>query len=156
MCFECFVHVCVSNVLYFEMYVFRMFCTLKLIRFDSEFIFHLGGRKRQEKRQDKMHVFEAKIASRGYHVFMNTTWTRAFVGEHINVEIETNRESIRRDPYACAIRKTNRCFANVSETVGHIPRELSRHVFHFILFERGSVSGTVVSTQYCPSPSRWA
>ena len=112
----------------------------------------MGEDKRQEKRKDKMHVFEAKIASRGYHVFMNTTWTRAFVGEHFNVEIETNRESIRRDPYACAIRKTNRFFANGSETVGNIPRELSRHVYHFILFERGSVSGTVVSTQYRPSP----
>ena len=71
-----------------------------------------------------MYVFEAKIASRGYHVFMNTTWTRAFVGEHTNVEIETNRESIRRDPYACAIRKTNRFFANVSETMGAYPARI--------------------------------
>ena len=57
-----------------------------------------------------MHVYEAKIASRGYHIFMNTTWTRAYIGENIKVEIETNSESIRRDPYACAIRKTNRFF----------------------------------------------
>ena len=99
-----------------------------------------------------MHVYEAKIASRGYHIFMNTTWTRAYIGENIKVEIETNSESIRRDPYACVIRKTNRLFANVSETVGHIPRELSRHIYHFILYERGAVSGTVVSTQYRPSP----
>ena len=93
-----------------------------------------------------MHVYEAKIASRGYHIFMNTTWTRAYIGENIKVEIETNSESIRRDPYACAIRKTNRFFANVSETVRHIPRELSRHIYHSILYERGAVSGTVVST----------
>ena len=100
----------------------------------------------------KMHVYEAKIASRGYHIFMNTTWTRAYIGENIKVEIETNSESIRRDPYACAIRKTNSFFANVSETVRHIPRELSRHIYHFILYERGAVSGTVVSTQYRTSP----
>ena len=98
-----------------------------------------------------MHIYEAKIASRGYHIFMNTTWTRAYIGENIKVEIETNSESIRRDPYACAIRKTDRFFANVSETVGNIPRELSRHIYHFILYERGTVSGTVVSTQYRPS-----
>ena len=38
------------------------------------------------------------------------------------------------------------------KTVGHIPREIFRHVYHFIKTEGGSVTGTVISTKYRPSP----
>ena len=51
-----------------------------------------------------MHIFEAKVASRGYHEYKNTTWRNASAGESIIVETETSRASRRIDPYACAIR----------------------------------------------------
>ena len=38
------------------------------------------------------------------------------------------------------------------KTVGHIPREISRHVYFFIKTEGGSVNGNVLSVKYQPSP----
>ena len=35
--------------------------------------------------------FQTKVASRGYHVFKNTTWEKARVGEKVVVEIENQR-----------------------------------------------------------------
>ena len=48
--------------------------------------------------------FEAKIASRGYHVYKNTTWMDAKVGDEIKVEVETNKDSIKIDPYSMPVR----------------------------------------------------
>ena len=83
--------------------------------------------------------FQAKIASRGYHVYKNTTWVDAREGDEVQVDIETNKESIKLDPYAFAIRVKKRLFGAM-ETVGHIPREISRHVYFFIKIEGGSVN----------------
>ena len=55
------------------------------------------------------------------------------------------------DPYACAIRAKEEYFKGW-KTVGHIPREISRHVYFFIKSEGGSVNGTVISTKYRTSP----
>ena len=41
---------------------------------------------------------------------------------------------------------------NSWKTVGHIPREISRHVYYFIKTEGGFVNGSVISTKYRPSP----
>ena len=71
--------------------------------------------------------FQAKIASRGYHIYKNATWVDAREGHEVQVDIETNKESIKVDPYACAIRVKQRLFGAM-KTVGHIPREISRHV----------------------------
>ena len=98
-----------------------------------------------------MYCFEEKIASRGYHVYRNTTWTNAYAGQRVAVFIETNKNSIEKDPYACAIKKQNANFG-LWDTVGHIPREISRHVYYFIAAEGGSISGTVMSTDYRHSP----
>ena len=38
------------------------------------------------------------------------------------------------------------------KTVGHIPREISRHVYYFIKREDGFINGSVISTKYRPSP----
>ena len=38
------------------------------------------------------------------------------------------------------------------KTVGHVPREISRHIFLFLKEENGKVDGFVYSTQYQPSP----
>ena len=55
------------------------------------------------------------------------------------------------DPYDCAIKKQNQYF-DVYDTVGHIPREISWHVYYFINAEGGTVSGTVLLTDYRYSP----
>ena len=57
----------------------------------------------------------------------------------------------KNDPYACAIRAKEEYFKGW-KTVGHIPREISRHVCFFIKSEGGSVNGTVISTKYRTSP----
>ena len=92
--------------------------------------------------------FKAKVASRGYHVFKETTWAHASVGDRVVVEVETNQTSVNIDPYSCAVLCNN---VN-NNTVGHIPREISKHVYFFIKDEGGSVDGHVLSTIYRPSP----
>ena len=47
------------------------------------------------------------------------------------------------------VRKIN--FFNSRKTVGHIPREVSRHVYYFIKTEGSFVNGSVISTKYRPS-----
>ena len=93
--------------------------------------------------------FNATVAARGYHVYKSTTWVEAKVGDKVRVEIETGEESKKIDPYCCAIK------ASVDQqvkTVGHIPREISRHVYFFLKEENGSIDGSVKSIQYKPSP----
>ena len=68
--------------------------------------------------------FQAKTESRGYHVYKNTTWVDAREGDDVQVDIETKKESIKVDLYACAIRVKERFFGAM-ETVWHIPREIS-------------------------------
>ena len=95
--------------------------------------------------------FKAQVAARGFHVYRNITWTDVKQGDSVSVEIETNEESKKVVPYSCAIK------ALVGQppqlkTVGHIPREISRHVFFFLKEENGRIEGTVHSTKYRPSP----
>ena len=60
-------------------------------------------------------------ASRGYYVYKNTTWVNAKEGNELQVDIEAK---FKVNPYACTIRVKGKCF-DVTETVGHIPREVS-------------------------------
>ena len=69
--------------------------------------------------------FTVTVASGGYHVYKNTSWTNARVGEKVTVEMETKKFSLEVDPYACAIKFKN-CFFDSLITVGHIPHEMSR------------------------------
>ena len=99
-----------------------------------------------------MYSFKAKIASRGYHVFKETSWSNAKEGDEVKVELETNKSSNDKiDPYACAICAKEEYFKGW-KTVGHIPREISRNVYFFIKSEGGSVNGIVISTKYRTSP----
>ena len=98
-----------------------------------------------------MYFFEAIVASRAYHIYKETTWRRARVGETVKVEVETNQSSTQIDPYASAIKVKN-AFYDICETVGHIPREISRHTYFFLIEEDGEVSGTVMSVVYRRSP----
>ena len=93
--------------------------------------------------------FSSKIASRGYHVYMNTTWQNAFVGERVWVQIENNLTSKQIDPYCCAVKISS---GGSLVTVGHVPREISRFVYFFIRDEGGNVEGTLLSTRYRLSP----
>lgn len=95
--------------------------------------------------------FQVKIASRGFHVYKETTWKGIKVGDEVEVVIEKSKLSKEIDPYCCAFKIQNPFFT-VLETVGHIPREISRHVHFFLLTEGGKVSGKVSSIQYRPSP----
>ena len=93
------------------------------------------------------YTFTTKIAARGYHVYKNTTWICA----KVKVLIETDQKSKDVDPYACAIK----CMVGSPEmlkTVGHIPREISRHTYFFLKEEGGTIDGIVQSVQYRPSP----
>ena len=98
-----------------------------------------------------MYSFKAIIASRGYHVYKETSWSKAKLNEEVKVELEKNTISLSTDPYACAIKIKNPYF-NDWKTVGHIPREISRYVYFFIKQESGNVSGTLKSLKYKPSP----
>ena len=91
------------------------------------------------------------MAARGFHVYRNITWTDVKEGASVSVEIETNEESKKVDSYSCAIK------ALVGQPpqlkiVGHIPREVYRHVFFFLKEENGRIEGTVHSTKYRPYP----
>jgi len=118
----------------------RIFC--------AEFFFHKASSLIRVCRN--MPSFDRKIAARGYHVYKNTTWKNAKAGQKVQVQIETNKSSKECDPYACAIKIKNNFFDNWM-TVGHIPRDISRHCFYFIK-EGGSISGHLLSTNYKVSP----
>lgn len=71
------------------------------------------------------------------------------VNENVIITIETNEASKQIDPYCCAIQiKSSDCLV----TVGHIPREISRHCYFFMTEEGGKIDGHVLSTAYRPSP----
>ena len=88
--------------------------------------------------------FYKRIASRGYHVYRNSSWKNAKGGQRVKAEKETNVTSKSIDPYACAIKIKNRFFDN-RITVGHISREISRHCY-FFMKEGSEISGYLVST----------
>ena len=70
----------------------------------------------------------------------------------ISVDLETNEDFKKIhivDPYWCAI---NTIVSGKLETVGHIPREISRHTYFYIKEEGGRIDGFVLSTGYRPSP----
>ena len=88
--------------------------------------------------------FTAAVASRGYHIYKNTSWKNAKVGEKVIVEMEIKKSSLEVDPYACVLKTKNHFFDSLI-TVGHIPREISRHVHFFIKTKGGKVIGHVKS-----------
>ena len=96
-----------------------------------------------------MFYFKAIIASRGYQVYKETSWSNAKIKEKVKVELETNTTSLSTNPYMSAIKTKNPYF-NDWKTVGHIPREISRYVYFFIKEENGNVSGTLKSLKYKP------
>ena len=51
-----------------------------------------------------VYSFEATVAALGYHVYKNTTWHQAKVGDKVLLEIESDKKSKEIDPYCCSIR----------------------------------------------------
>ena len=82
------------------------------------------------------------------HVYRNITWSDVKQEDFGLVKIETN-ESKKVDPYSCAIIAF---FGQLPQlkTVGHIPRDISRHVFFFLKEENGRIERSVHLTNYWP------
>ena len=95
--------------------------------------------------------FQATIASRGYHVYKETTWSNAKVNEKVKIEIGTNPSSIAIDPYACAVKAKEKYFDRW-KTFDHVPREISRYIYFYIKKESGKITGNVKPLNYKPSP----
>ena len=93
--------------------------------------------------------FQTKVASREFHIiYKNTTWENVNIVQEISVQLETNEDSKKIDPYCCAIKTM---VSGKLETVGHIPREVSRHTYFYVKKE-GCIDRSVLSTRYRPSP----
>ena len=97
-------------------------------------------------RRYDMQSFSVEVGSRGYHVYRGNNWRNIVIYQPGQVSIKTNAISKAYDPYCCKITITRR-HRTGAVTVGHIPRELSRFLYYFLL-EGGSVTGTVASIQY--------
>ena len=69
----------------------------------------------------------------------------------MTVKIETEKELKKIDPYCCAIKAMVDIPPRL-KTGGHVPREISRHIFFFLKEEIGKVDGFVYSAKYQPSP----
>ena len=98
-----------------------------------------------------MYSFQAKIGARGFHVYKNLAWSNAKQGYFGAVEIETDKELKKIDPYCCAIKAMVDIPPRL-KTVGHVPREISRDIFYFLKEKNGKVDGFVYSMQSQPSP----
>ena len=49
-----------------------------------------------------MFSFKAIIASLGYHVYKERSWSNAKLNDEVKVELETDAKSLSTDPYAWA------------------------------------------------------
>ena len=93
--------------------------------------------------------FQTKVALRGFHIYKNTTWENVNIVQEISVQLETNEDSKKIDPYCCAIKTM---VSGKLETVGHIPREVSRHTYFYVKKEGERIDRSVLSTRHRPSP----
>ena len=92
--------------------------------------------------------FQTKVNSHGFHIYKNTTWENANIGQEISVQLETNEDSRKIDPYRCAIKTM---VSGKLETVGHIRSEFSRHTYVYIKEKGGrSRRWLCFATRYCP------
>ena len=97
-----------------------------------------------------MYSFDCKIASRGYHLYRNSTWQNAKPGDKVKIEIEANKSLKSIDPYTCVIKIKHKFF-DTWLIVGHISRELSSYRY-FCLKEDGNITGHLICTNYKESP----
>ena len=62
-----------------------------------------------------MFSFDKRIASRGYHMYRNSSWKNAKASQRVKVEKETSATSKSIDPFACTIKIKNRFFDSGSQ-----------------------------------------
>ena len=62
-------------------------------------------------------------------MYKEATWRNAMENEKVTVAIESNEASKQIDPHCCAIQIKS---GESVVTVGHIPREISRHCYFFL------------------------
>ena len=99
-----------------------------------------------------VYSFQATVAARGYHNYKITTWDQAKVGDKVLVGIESDKKLKEIDPYILLFQQN--IGQPTNQTVGHIPREISRHVYFFFQYEHGHIDGTVKPIDYRPSISQ--
>ena len=51
-----------------------------------------------------VYSFQAKVAPRGYHVYKDTSWEEAKIGDKVLTELGTDEKSKEIDPYFCSIK----------------------------------------------------
>ena len=51
-----------------------------------------------------VYSFQATVAAQGYHIYKNTKWDQAKVGDKVLVGIGSDKKSKEIDPYYCSIR----------------------------------------------------
>ena len=79
-------------------------------------------------------------------MYCDSTWQNVKPGHKLKVERETNKSLKSIDPYASAIKIKHQLF-NTFLTVGHIPREISRHCYLFIE-AGGNITTHLIFTTY--------
>ena len=47
--------------------------------------------------------FQARDALSEFQIYKNTTWKNINIGQEISIQLETNQDSKKIDPYCCAI-----------------------------------------------------
>lgn len=94
--------------------------------------------------------FKTRIASRGWHVYMKSTWKEPKKGEAVFAENDFDRNAVLADSFAVAWKR-KLVTKLTADVVGHLPREVSRAVWFFI-DHGGSLAGKVHSPRYYPSP----
>ena len=95
-------------------------------------------------------TLKRRIASRGWHVYGKTVWKEPKSGESVFAEKETNEEALLADKFSVAWKRKLKTKLT-ADVVGHVPREISRAVWHFIT-HGGVLNGKVYSPAYFPSP----
>ena len=96
-----------------------------------------------------VYSFQATVAARGYQVYKNKMWEQVKIADKVLVEIESDKKPKRNWSVLLFPRKS---INQQLKTVGHIAREISRHVYFFPKDEHGHIDGTVKSIDYRPSP----
>ena len=48
--------------------------------------------------------FQTMVDSRRFHIYKNTIWGKVNLGQEISVQLETNEDSRKIDPYCGAIK----------------------------------------------------
>ena len=69
-----------------------------------------------------MFSFKAIIASRGYYVYKETSWSNAKLNNEVKVELETDAKSLSTALYACAIKTRHSYFVGWTYSTSNLSR----------------------------------